>query len=175
MKSAAVGRVREAGEPLEAPFSAVPCVFSEALVKHWQYGITGGGWVLLVRENQGSDLWIEDDTGRALVRTAGMKVLSGTVIQDMSQTFTPPNARQAAFLKRHGVAGKSGLFDKKLLYKETTFQRGDLVSVLGIARWEQDPDPDPAAWGYREAPRRLVIEPSDDVRVLASNAAQARH
>lgn len=163
------GRVRPAGQTLRAPLSNRPCVFFEVTVEEYRSSGKSGRWVQVIRESEGVDFLVEDGTGKALVRGDGMKVLAVKDHDRRSGTFNDATPDLEAFLARHGRKSTGWVFNKSLRYKEGAFEPGETVTVLGAVHWEQDPDPETAGSGYRDVPKRLVLQPRPDGPILASD------
>lgn len=163
------GRVRAPGQALRAPLSQRPCVYFETIVEEYRSSGKSGRWVEIIRETDGMDFLLEDGTGKALVRAGEMKVLAVKDHERRSGTFNDATPDLEAFLARHGRSSTGWIFNKTLRYKEGVFEPGETVTVLGEARWEQDPDPTSAGTGYRDVPKRLVLGARPDGPLLASD------
>lgn len=160
------GRVRPVTELLAAPLTGRKCVYFEATVEEYRSSGKSGRWVEIIREAESSDFLVEDGTGRALVKTAAMKPL---LVKDSTLTsgfLNDASADLEAFLQKHGKSSTGWIFNKNLRYKEGVFEPGETVSVLGQCRWEQDPDPREAGSGYRDTPKRLVMDAPDQGQFL---------
>ncbi len=165
-----IGAVKPIGEPLRAPLSGKPCVFFEVTVEeHRSDGSKTGSWTEIIRETDVADFLVEDGTGRALVKTNAMKVLPVKDTELQSGFLKDAKPELEAFLQRHGQKSQGVLFNKSLRYKEGVFEPGERVSVLGLGKWEQDPDPQEAGTGYRDVPKRLVLSAIDDARPLLAS------
>jgi hypothetical protein len=163
------GRIRAVGDMVRAPLSQRQCVFYDVTVEEARSRGKSGQWTQIVRETDGVDFLVEDRTGKALVYAGGMKVVTVKDHERQSGTFNDATADLEAFLARHGKWSKGLVFNKNLRYREGVFEPGDRITVLGLARWEQDPDPTSAGTGYRDVPKRLVVSPRKDGPVLASD------
>jgi len=63
-------------------------------------------------------------------------------------------------LDAHGIASEGAVGNKTLEFSEGVLEQGEIVAVLGVGSWQDDPDVAPSAGaGYRDtdAPRRLVM------------------
>jgi hypothetical protein len=156
-----VGTVRFLGPPLKAPLSGTPCAHYRVTVVHRKQRSSS----VIIREEQGVDFILEDATGRARVLMAGARVAVNMDNESRSGTFDA-DERQEALLTRHGKASQWWIFNKSLTYSEGILEEGEEVAVFGRARWEIDPDP---GSGYREPPRRLVIEHGNAGPLLVSD------
>lgn len=65
------GTVQPIHGTLTSPFTSTPCVWFEWHVETWASGKGGGRWVTLERRATASPFWLEDETGRVLVRPRG--------------------------------------------------------------------------------------------------------
>jgi hypothetical protein len=150
------GRVRAVGELLRAPFSGRPCVLFEATLTHGIEGaaLSGVGGVA-AREFQATVFEVEDETGRALVRVDPPLDL-WLEREAMSSEEVSSDAKLQAFLHRTGVGTLLGI-TAGLEPVERRLEPGDWVVVVGIARWDQDPEGSHAQGSYRESARRLVL------------------
>ncbi len=165
-----VGRVRPVTDLLTAPLSGRRCVYFEATVEEYRSSGKSGRWVEIIRESEVSDFLVEDGTGRALVKTSMMKALLHKDTELTSGFLNDASADLEAFLRRHGRESKGWVFNKSLRYKEGVFEPGETVSVLGQAKWEHDPDPTEAGSGYRDVPKRLVMDgPENGAFLFASD------
>lgn len=165
-----VGKIRIEQEPLEAPFSAEKCVYYNSMV-HEKSAAGGNDWKLVLTESRSIDFWIEDDSGRAWIRAATLKV---AVIKDnefSSGTLNNAPERLERFLSRHGQKSTGWVLNRNLRYKEGIFALDEKIAVLGKARWEHDPDPKNAGKGYRDSPKRLVLDALPEGHVFASDAS----
>jgi hypothetical protein len=151
-----VGALEYAGAPLTAPLSGRACACYVVIVD----GSVGDepGWGELVREERRQDFFLREPGGtRALVHTEGAQVL---VVKDAHYTsggLREPNEKLEALLFRHHPDASDWL-TKTLRYREGVLEAGEQVAAAGVARWELDPDPGASGGGYREAPRRLVLD-----------------
>jgi hypothetical protein len=163
------GRVRPIGPLLKGPLSSRPCVYYEVIVEEYKSSGKSGSWIQVIREADGTDFLIQDQTGKALVRAGEMKVLTVKDHERESGTFNDATQHLEAFLAKYGRSSKGWIFNKNIRYKEGIFAPGELITVLGAARWEQDPDPTEAGTGYRDVPKRLVLGALREGPLLASD------
>jgi len=113
--------------------------------------------VRLARAHGATPFYVEDDSGRALVKIASPDELELDAAPAPDEPLARDSAEAHAFALRCGVAAKApgGV---RFSCRQARLAPGDRVSVLGDARWESEPSP-PAAGPYREAPRTLVLRP----------------
>lgn len=159
------GVARAAKEPLVAPLSGRECVA-------WEVKVEEGGIrdrvTTLIRAKDVCDFVLEDDSGRALV-----KPLTSELAIDRDQTYSlgsDASPRLEAFLEEHRVDKSVLGFTRNLTFREGVLAVGEEVAVLGMGRWEADPDPRPDDAGdYRKAPRRFVMEDDAEVKLTISD------
>ncbi len=167
------GKLRLWGKPMLAPLSRRPCALYDAQV-HERSNRTD---VLVIHDRLAVDFFVEDATGKALVRAAPGKQLELVIVQDAryrSGLLREPHPDLERFLTAHGQASKGVLFPRNLSYREGVFEPGEDIVVYGRGRLE--PDPDAAAPGdaYRERPMRLVVEPLDGKLHVSDEPGLAR-
>ncbi|MBK8254204.1 MAG: hypothetical protein IPK82_16245 [Polyangiaceae bacterium] len=169
-------RVSGTIQPLEtvltAPLSKKPCVFFETTVEEYKSSGKSGKWVEIIRETNACDFFIRDETGRALVNTSNMRVLPVKDHEQTSGTLNDASPELEGFLAKHGHKSTGWIFNKNLRYREGVFSPGERIAVLGFARREQDPDPMAAGSGYRDAPKRIVLEAPPNGELLASDESE---
>lgn len=164
-----VGKIVVEKTPLEAPFSLQKCVYFYSSV-HEQSSSGSDAWKEILAETKRMDFWLEDDTGRALIRAEKLKIAVIRDVELSSGTLNDAPERLERFLARHGQKSTGWVLNRSLRYKEGLFALEEYIAVLGKARWEHDPDPKQAGKGYRDAPKRLVIDPLSDGHILASDS-----
>jgi hypothetical protein len=100
------------------------------------------------------DFVVEDATGRALVRTAGCKMLLNLEYSsDGSDGLTPPQV--LALVNRVGRVDWSRSAPRHFSWTERYLEPGEPVFIFGRARQEIDPTREP---GYRQSATRVVLE-----------------
>lgn len=154
-----VGRVRPAAQPLVAPMAGCDCTFYDVTVQRVQSSATGRQWVELIRERRVVDFLVEDGTGRAFVRGSELRfaLVKDADLDPILKGELEPD--DIALLRRHGHESSDRSFEQGLRYKEVRFETGDTITVAGRVRRERDPDPTEAGTGYRDGPKRVVLEP----------------
>lgn len=168
-----VGRVLAVTEPLRSPLGGRECVFFETTVERYHYSGRGGAWRPLVRETDAVDFLLEDRTGRIAVRANDMRALSiNDVWLELDADRAPPAAFMP-FLNRHGLLRNARVSRHHLRFREGAFTPGERVAVIGVVRWERDPNPTTAGSGYRDAPRRLVVQSRPNGPLLATDKPEA--
>jgi hypothetical protein len=172
-----VGRVVAVDRVVRAPLNGRRCVHFVSSV--W---VPAGdaGPIEVASERDARDYAIVDDSGRALVRARPSNVELALAHEHKSRRDEADPA-QAAFLTRHAerwrkvVGTRLGVW-RGVRFREACLEPGTEVAVVGIARWEDDPEPrgtDTA--GYRDSARGriLVIEPPRGESILVSDDPSA--
>jgi hypothetical protein len=160
-----VGKLRLASRPLTAPLSGRPCAFFDARVTRKNASQSE----LIARETDGQDFFVEDSTGRALIRLASAQVIVKLDARYESRGGRV-TSRQRALLSRHAKGAH-----EPLRYLEGALTPGETVMVVGTALREIDPDPRTGA-AFREPPMRVVFEGAelyvtDEVKPRGGGAA----
>lgn len=155
------GRLKYAGEPVEAPLSGRRCAFYAVKV---EIHVEGKGWMPLIQEERGTDFWLEDETGKVYVEAGAGKIVATDDAGLHSDMLKPERAKNAeAFLARHGhkVGGELGLgTENRYRFFEGVLEEGETVNARGIGVHEADPK-----GGYRKklrAPRGGHVLVSED-------------
>jgi hypothetical protein len=166
-----VGKLRASAPAFTAPLTGATCVWYRTIAQTWD------GFLYSPRritEHRFQDLFVDDDTGSALIRMQAAEVS----LEEMRAgwCFEPPapwelnNAATenvARFLVAHGYA--LNYFPRSILermlseapkkrgarYKEHVLRQGDRVAVLGGA--VRQPDPAAPANGFRQPVLQLVL------------------
>lgn len=166
------GTLRYAGEPIVAPLSGRSCAAFLVEVEEHQRSGKQSRWRTIITERNAVDFLVEGADGHALVRASGAQLVLVRDARFTSGVFNDATPELERYLARHGHHS-TGLFgfNKAIRYKEGVLEEGEEVAVLGLARWEHDPDVAAAGGGYRERPRRLVLDLSDQGQLLVSDDA----
>lgn len=165
-----VGKLRYAETPpLISPLTDRPCALFRTTVQHRQSSGRSSRWVTIIDSSEFQrDFWVEDSTGKALVKPEVPKVVLVMDGHFTSGTLNEATPRLDAFLARYGETSRGWFFNKNMRYKEGILEEGEVVAVYGICRWEPNPDP-LAAGGYRERPMRLTIQDPEVGEMLLSD------
>jgi hypothetical protein len=151
---------------LRAPLSGREGAHWDVRVLEYVSRGKSGSYVERFRESASQPFLLEDESGRAIVETAKFQC---AIVRDQnlrSGTFQDATPEMEAMLGRHGYTSTNMLgLNRGFRYEEGVLEPGERVTVLGRARWEDDPDDVDAArerGGYRGTAqkRRLVIEAS---------------
>lgn len=168
-----VGRLAYAMPAMTAPLTGRACALYEVRVKERRSHGKSSHWETVIHEVQHREFLLEDGTGKALVRAVAAEPRVA-IVKDAhfrSGTFNDPTPELDAFLYERNRSSKGILFNKNMRYEEGVLEAGEEVAVLGVGRWEVDPDPGlgSVGGGYREMPRRLVIEERRDLPLHVSD------
>lgn len=156
------------GKTIESPLEKVACVAYQSRVEL----VTEGIPMPLGSRRLSIEFVLEDTSGRARVVAGARHVLTSRRVHVL------PTAT-AAFVGTHEVAGLGGA-----VAYEAALVPGARVAVVGLARWEADPEPQGdrphASYRATAAPRRLVLEESalggvvvtDDPRALENERTE---
>lgn len=134
-----VGHAHAVEPPMRAPITGRACFHLRVVEKRIDDFKNSQTRVL---EHRTLDVFVRDDTGKALVRLAGGDI--------------------DAFLVAHRHEEGEWPHERTITH-ETVIEEGTRVAVVGYARFEPDPSPSPDAMGgsYREPPRCLVLAGRD--------------
>jgi hypothetical protein len=161
-----VGVLRRAGHDevklLRAPLTGRKCAHYDVRVLELVSHGKNTSWVERISEVASQPFIVEDPSGRALVETARFEC---AIIRDgnrRSGTFHDATPAMEEILARHGMVSTGVLgLNRSLRYEEGVLEPGERVTVMGRARWEDDPEATAGeGGGYRTSARkqRLVIE-----------------
>ncbi len=167
-----VGRARVLGEPLHGPATGRACVAYRVCVAD----LAG---TRIIDETRAQDFVVEDEGGRALVRTAEhlelLLVMDATRRSGFLDDATPG---QMALLRRHWREGADDFgMPRSLQYEEGALEPGERVAVLGVGRVEAAPEAGDgayrsrAAWLVVAATPECPLRVSDDPKALAGVGA----
>lgn len=165
------GRLRYVGEPLVAPLSGRRCGAWRVEVDEYQSRGKGGSWHNVITETEAGDIELDDGTGTARVSALGAQLVVVKDAHYSSGTFNDPTPVLERYLAKHGQEATGMLgFNKGFRYREGALEEGEEVAVLGVARWQHHPRAEArGARGYRELPRRLVLEPPAAAALIVSD------
>lgn len=162
-----IGTARPAGEPLVAPLSGRECVAWHVKVE--SHG-TRNQVRTIIEDRDFCDFVLEDESGRALV-----KPLTSRFAVESDETYTlgeDAAPELTAFLEKHGEKATFLGVSRGLVFHEGVVAVDEEVAVLGMGRWETDPEPS-ADRDYRERPRRLVMEDEAELPLTLSDDFRA--
>lgn len=169
-----VGKV-ELIETLEAPLSYRPCAAWHVVVE-----TTGKGSERIIDDHRATDFFVHEAGLKILIRASSSKVLLDKDATYRSGFLTGMSPELRSFLERYGQSSKTTILklDRDLRYSEGAVEREERVSVVGVARWERDPERRAAGGdSYRSSkvPMRLVLEaPAGDRLLISDKPATTR-
>lgn len=141
-----VGAAKPLGEALTSPLGGRPCIYYLAIVT------TGGKHPKEVaREERSVPCLVEDDSGRAIVDVAGAELVLGEDSVTTSGTFDDATETELAFLRKYNLSPTGTVFNKALVYRESTISVDETIAIVGAGVREPDPDAPPSD-AYRGAP-----------------------
>ena len=164
------GRVRGAGELLQAPLSGRRCLAFQITVDETAAGESRS----VTRLVRASPFWIDDGTGRALVDPGARFALA--LVRDMavrtSWSDERPGDPLRDFLESQGVVTTSCGAPRRLPCREGVIEEGVTVAVGGYVIEEVDPRGD--AVGPRRPPTVIALRGGGpDEPLLISDAPEA--
>lgn len=164
-----LGNVRVDDQEFISPFTKRRCVYYEAIVEESN---DNDSWSVIAREVQGASFFVEDSSGRALVKAENLKIDAHRDGELTSGFMEDASVHLEEFLARHGQKSEGKYFNRTLRYREGILEPGEAIAVLGRVRWEADPDPRQAGTGYRDVPKRAVMEPPTEGLVWVSDIVE---
>lgn len=166
-----VGTLRYAHHPLlMAPISERGCALYQVLIREQKRSGSKGVWETIIEASECQRcFWLEDHTGRALIKPVLTQVALVLDSHQRTGIFSDPTPQLDAFLLEHGQDTKGWLFTRNLKVEEGVLEEGEQVAVMGLARWEPDPDPRAPAAGLRRRAMRLVVTDPPDGPMLLSD------
>ncbi len=162
-----VGRIKYLAKPMQAPLTGRLCAYFEAraLERHGK-----NSYREVAMEKGGVEFLVDDGTGHAVVDPL---MLRAAVVHDNranSGFLREPDARMETFLSKHGQVPTSAFgFNKRMVYKEGVFEQGETIAIVGMGRFEDDPDETATTAGYRLRPKRLRIIAPQEGFILISD------
>lgn len=169
-KARIVGSV-ELAQSIAAPLTGRACAYWRVVVQELRGG-KNRRWVTVIDEHEGVDFFVRDESGKALIKTELVTPLLEKDAALSSGFLNDATPELEAFLAARGRSSKGWVFNKSMRYREGVVEHGETVCVVGVGRWERDPDERAGAGaGYREAemPMRLVMSSPDDGNLLLSD------
>jgi len=165
-----VGGAHPIDGTLEAPLTGRPCLYYVVTVE--QHHSTGRSsyWKQIIKEERGLTFLLDDGTGKAIVDPSAAKVALDVDGKGDSGTFDEPNARESAFLQRHGTNGQGWVFNKRLRYREAVIEVGETVAIVGEGVREPDPNAAPEAAYRGDQPTRVRMTSSPRYPLLISDS-----
>ncbi|MCU1369734.1 MAG: e3 ubiquitin ligase [Ilumatobacteraceae bacterium] len=89
-----VGQAVPLYEPIVTPFSQTPAVWFSWDLERWQKSGDNSSWVTQESRQTAAPFWLQDDTGRVLVRPRGAELEPvQTLCEKLDSSFAPPYSR----------------------------------------------------------------------------------
>lgn len=172
-----IARVIGRAEPhsagvLRAPLSGRACLCWRVVVEEYRRSGKSGRYHTIVDEHEARDFLVRDESGKALVKAHFVQPLLQRDQQLSSGFLNDATPELEAFLSERGLKSTGWVFNKSMRYFEGVLEPGEPVAVVGVGRWERDPEePARAGAGYRDAqaPKRLVVESPASGPILLSD------
>ncbi|MGE0788330.1 MAG: hypothetical protein AB7S26_21835 [Sandaracinaceae bacterium] len=160
------GRV-ECDAPLYAPLSGRACAAWRVIVREKR----GKHTYTLVDDSEVTAFRLVDGDDRAHVDESYVKVVLDEDASGSTGLFGEPPPELVDFLADRGHSTQGFFLSKTLWYREGVAEIDETVAVMGLARWEADPEKRAQAAGYRTVsqPERLVLCAPDDGPLLMSD------
>ena len=134
-----VGRAVALEIPIVAPYSAVECVWYRSLLEQEvESGNGGSDWKTVADETSEAPFWVEDHTGRVLVRPRGASVYPGDRLRDL---HAGRPARYSGLTLLQSLSGPRLLGPMSTARHRTTewvIRNGEQVYLLGEATLRSD-------------------------------------
>ncbi|MFO0552927.1 MAG: hypothetical protein U0271_31355 [Polyangiaceae bacterium] len=163
------GEVKLLGKPLRGPLSRRKCAYWFVHVEEYRSSGKSGYWATFLKEEKGRDFLLLSDGAKVRVEMDGADVLGQADHQQSSGMWNDATPELEAFLAKRGLSSQGLIFNKRLRYREVVLEPGERVTALGKLGSEEEPQPDEAGQGYRDSPKRRVIGPPDDARLILSD------
>lgn len=159
-----VGTVETSDPPFASGFAGRNCIAYQVVFA--VEGLMRASWET---DQRIATLVVRDATGRTEIVSRDAELALTLDFRTSFGAFTSSPPELEALLARHGASRqKFALFEKKrVTVREGIVNAGDEIAVVGTARWEIDADG--TGGGYRDAPKRLVLE-----KCVVSNDPRAR-
>ena len=162
-----VGMIDSTAGPLESPLTRQQCVAYDVQVTD----LYRSGHPILA-ERKAVDFTIRDDTGTALVSSGGaldLRHMANVEAVASAGPFRPTTDAMEALLARHEQSSQGRLVRRMLSFSERVLRLGDQVVVAGLGVSSADPRGGARIGGYRDAPRRFVLESTPELGLGVSN------
>lgn len=159
-------------QTVSAPLSGRACAYWRIVVEEQRGGGKNRHWVTIIDEHDGVDFLLESGDDRVLVKTSYVQCVLEKDGKFSSGFLNDASPELEAFLSERGHTSQGLVFNKGMRYREGVVEPGELVAVVGVGRWERDPDESASAGaGYRDAhvPQRLVMDAPEDGPLLLSD------
>ncbi|MFK8001794.1 MAG: hypothetical protein AB8H86_19520 [Polyangiales bacterium] len=145
--------------PLTAPFSRRECVAWRVIVVAGE----GKNWQEILREEEAVDFILQDESGRARVDGSFLTLALHHDVPNERRIFEPASPELLAFCEARGIETSR----RSLRMHEGTLVLGEVVTVCGQGRFENDPNGE----GYRGGKTVLRVGPLASGELLVTDDA----
>lgn len=154
---------------LRAPMSGRECAYFHLKIEEKVSDM----WSVLVEHQRGDAFFVEDETGRARVDGARIDAIVVMDRHRRSGVFENATPDLEQLLARYGRKSTGILgFNNTLRYNEGVLSPSEQVTVIGRAKWVDDPK---AQGGYRGGGKSLrLVAPDDRQRVFVTDDPELR-
>lgn len=153
---------------LTTPISGRACVAYRVHVESRVRGRKSSHWRTVVDDRASVDFVLEDESGGALISARGADLVVDLDHRQGSEAFRDSTPALDAYLVRRSAGVDA---HTPIRFREGALELGETVTVVGVARWEDEPG-DSAA-GFRDAPKRLVLRARGGSPVHVSDTIEA--
>lgn len=155
------------GESLRAPLSGRTCSAWRIIIEEEYNDGDSSSWKKVVDEHEAVDFLLIDDSGRARVEAMHITLIAEYDAKGQKDAFREVPEQLAALLAQRGVQTSSWWSrQRNFRYRESALEVGELVTVAGCGRWENDPS---QKSGYRGTAKIFRIGPLGSGLVVASD------
>lgn len=130
------GKILAQDQMITAPIKGTHCVYYDFRIEEWKRSGKHHRWVAVVKDKQHTPFWIQDETGRALIKIEEAETLfdeDSKIGSGGTLDASTPESLLDAIAQKYGYNRKGWLFDKKIRYRESVLEAGDQIYVLGSA------------------------------------------
>lgn len=164
-----VGRASALGRPLTAPISERPCLAWHLAIQVRRGSGKNKHWRQVHQAMDAVTFSLEDETGRAHVDVRRVRmVLSEDHRAAHGGGWSDGSDELLAYCAEQGIDTSTFLGGSvPVRSREGVIDPGEVVVVMGVARFEEDPSAE--GDGYRAVGKRLVLEAPADAPLLLSD------
>lgn len=157
---------------LTAPLSGRRCSAWRILIEEEYRGGDSSSWKKVVDEQESVDFLLIDDTGRARIESMHITLIADYDAKGGGDTFREVPKELSAVLAKRGVKAASWWSRQhNFRYRESALVEGELVTIAGCGRWENDPGQQS---GYRGTAKVFRVGPlSSGLLVVGDDPALA--
>ncbi|MFK8002329.1 MAG: hypothetical protein AB8H86_22220 [Polyangiales bacterium] len=161
------GRLALLGDrSLHTPMRRRTCAAWRLLIeKEYTDGETTN-WQQVADESESTDFLLIDDTGRARIEGSELTLIADFDAGD-TRSFREIPEELRALLDERGVGSQWWSTHHNFRYQESALVVGELVTVAGCGRWENDPG---QTSGYRGMGKLLRLGPLKSGRLIAADS-----